>query len=266
MSAHGISRYKGGWALVTGPARKQGLGYAFCRRIASEGINLVLVDVMAEELAARAGELERDYGVEVRQVICDLGQPAPYAAIEEAVEDIAVDLLVCNHVYTPTDAPKILDMTLAEHNKLLDINGRAYMNLIHRFASAMRERGKGSIVIVSSGAGLTSAPYTAAYSANKAFQIAYGEALWYELKGSGVDVLVMIGGVMPTYEALQDFPKWLLRDPAQVVDEVLPAVGRKHLIVPGLANRVFTFMQTKLSSRRRTVKQLGKFMEKGLGR
>jgi uncharacterized protein len=44
---------------------------------------------------------------------------------------------------------------------------------------------------VASGVGLTSAPYAAAYAANKAFQITLGEALWYELQGSGVDVLVM---------------------------------------------------------------------------
>ena len=55
----------------------------------------------------------------------------------------------------------------------------------------MRDRGRGAIIIVASGVGLTSAPYAAAYAAIKAFQITLGEALWYELQGSGVDVLVM---------------------------------------------------------------------------
>jgi uncharacterized protein len=74
---------------------------------------------------------------------------------------------------------------------MIDINARAYTNLIHCFGRDMRDRGRGAIIIVVSGVGLTSAPCAAAYAANKAFQITLGEALWYELQGRGVDVLVM---------------------------------------------------------------------------
>jgi short-subunit dehydrogenase len=98
----------------------------------------------------------------------------------------------------------------------------------------MRDRGRGAIIIVASGVGLTSAPYTAAYAANKAFQITLGEALWYELRGSGVDVLVMIGGLMNTQgDALAKYPHWMIAEPAPVVREVLSAVGRKPMVIPG---------------------------------
>ena len=50
----GVARFKGGWALVTGSARKQGLGYAFCRGLAAQGINIVLADMLADDLVARA--------------------------------------------------------------------------------------------------------------------------------------------------------------------------------------------------------------------
>jgi hypothetical protein len=89
-------------------------------------------------------------------------------------------------------------MPLDMHNRMIDINARAYVNLIYRFGQLMKERRRGAIVIVSSGAGLAPAPYTGAYSANKAFQIAFGEALWYELRPSGVDVLVVVAGLMNT--------------------------------------------------------------------
>jgi uncharacterized protein len=80
-----ISAYAQSWALVSGAAREQGLGYAFARQLAVEGLNLVLVDILEEELHARANELRQQFGVEVRTAICDLGAPAPYKALEEAV-------------------------------------------------------------------------------------------------------------------------------------------------------------------------------------
>ena len=114
---------------------------------------------------------------------------------------------------------------------------------------------------------LTSAPYTAAYAANKAFQIKLGEALWYELQSTGVDVLIMIGGLMNTQgDALEKYPRWLMAETAPVVREVLSAVGRKHMVIPGLPSRAFLFVQTRLMTRRRAVLSIGRFMSSGLGK
>lgn len=262
-----ISDYGGGWALVSGAAREEGLGYAFARQLAVEGLNLVLVDILDEELQSREQELRLDFGVDVRTAPCDLGTAAPYPEIEHQVRGLDIEVLVCNHMYTPADTPPILDMPLETHSRMIDINARGYTNLIYRFGREMRARGRGAIVIVASGVGLTSGPYTAAYAANKAFQITLGEALWYELQGSGVDVLVIIGGLMNTQgDALSKYPQWLIAEPAPVVREVLAAVGRKHMVMPGVANRTFLLTQTRLMSRRRAVSSIGRFMAAGLGK
>ncbi|WP_422748765.1 SDR family NAD(P)-dependent oxidoreductase [Mycobacterium sp. WMMD1722] len=262
-----LDRFRGGWALVSGSARAEGLGYAFARALAAAGINLVLTDVLDAALHDRAAELRSEFGVEVRAAVCDLGEPAPYPTVEAAVGDIAVDILVCNHMLTPADTPPILEMPLEVHSRLIDVNARGYTNLVHRFATDMRRRGRGAIVIVSSGAGLTSAPYTSAYAANKAFQIALGEGLWYELRGSGVDVLVMIGGLMDTQgDALKGYPQFLMAQPEDVVREVLSAIGRKHIIIPGRINRAFLLLQTRLMPRRATLIAMGRFMARGLGK
>jgi short-subunit dehydrogenase len=267
LSATGIARYRGGWALITGAARLEGLGYAFARQLAGLGVNLVLVDILDQDLHSRADELRRDFGIEVRTVACDLGAFPPYEDLETVVQDLDVDVLVCNHMYTPEETPTILDLDLDVHLRMIDINARAYTALVHRFGRAMRDRGRGAIVIVSSGVGLTSGPYNGGYAANKAFQIILGETLWYELRGTGVDVLVMIGGLMNTQgEAFSQYPQWLVGDRDNVAPEVLAAIGRKHMIVPGVLNRAFVLAQTRLSSRRRTVSSIGRFMEKGLGK
>lgn len=262
-----IRDYRGGWAVVTGAAREVGLGYAFARQLAAEGVNLILVDVLDEELTARAAELRADFGVEVRAVPCDMADTNAIEQIESAATGVEIDVLVCNHMFTPADTPRILDMSLDVHRRMIDINARGYTDLVHRFGNQMRTRRRGSIIIVASGVGLTSSPFTGAYGANKAFQIGLGEALWFELLGSGVDVLVMVGGLMNTQGDLFDrYPQWLISEPRAVVRRVLAAVGRKHMLVPSLPNRLFLLAQTRLMSRRRAVVSIGEFMAKGLGK
>ena len=67
-------------------------------------------------------------------------------------------------------------------DRMLDINARAYTNLVYRFGTEMRRPGRGATVLVGSGVGLTSGPYNGVYAANKAFQVVLGETLWYEHK------------------------------------------------------------------------------------
>ncbi|WP_194166316.1 SDR family oxidoreductase [Mycolicibacterium sp. P9-22] len=262
-----VRAYKGGWAVVTGAARDVGLGYAFARQLAAEGLNLILVDVLDDELSTRAEELRSEFGVEVRAVPCDMGDTKAIEQIESVADEAEIDVLVCNHMFTPPDTPRILDMPLDVHRRMIDINARGYTDLLHRFGNQMRARGRGSIIIVSSGVGLTSSPFTGAYSANKAFQICLGEALWFELLGTGVDVLVMVGGLMNTQGDLFDaYPQWLISEPHAVARRVLTAVGRKHMLVPSLPNRLFLVAQTRLMSRRRAVVSIGRFQAKGLGK
>lgn len=257
----------GKWAFITGAAREYGLGYSFARHLANEGMNLVLVDILADELQKRAGELREFYGVEVRPVVLNLGEPDFLSGLVPQTDNIEIDLLVCNHMYTPQDTPNILDMELDVHHRMLDINARAYVTLIHSYGRKMRERRHGGIVVVASGAGLVPTPYTGAYAANKAYQIAFGEALWYELKGTGVDVVVLAAGLMNTQgDALSQYPQFMMQEPEDVVEEVLKNLGKKHLVIPGWINKFFMFMQMKLMSREQAINSIGNFMANGLGK
>ena len=57
-----------------------------------------------------------------------------------------------------------------------------------------------------------------------------------------------------------------MAETGRVVREVLSAVGRKHMVIPGLPNRAFVFAQTRLMTRRRAVLSIGRFMSSGLGK
>jgi hypothetical protein len=67
-------------------------------------------------------------------------------------------------------------------------------------------------------------------------------------------------------DALARFPRLLVAQPESVAREVLSAIGRKHMVVPGMVNRLFLLTQTRLMSRRRTVSSIGRFLERGLER
>ncbi|MEO0561931.1 MAG: SDR family NAD(P)-dependent oxidoreductase [Chloroflexota bacterium] len=260
-------RHYGNWALVTGAARERGLGYAFAKQLAVSGINVIMVDILETQLAQRAKELRETYKVQARAITLDLANPDFMRSLLQQIDDIQIDLLICNHMFTPLDTPKILDMDLEVHHRMLDINARAYVTLLHTFGRQMRERKRGNIIIIASWAGFIPAPYGGAYSANKAFQIAMGEVLWYELKGTGVDVTVVAAGLMNTQgDALSRYPKFLVADTADVVAETLNRLGKTHLVVPGLINKLFVFVQMRLMGRRQTINNTGIFIEKGFGK
>lgn len=257
----------GPWAIVTGAARAEGLGYGFARHLAGRQINLVLVDILADELEARAAELRRNYLVKVKPVALDLGQPDFISRLLAETDGLKIGLLVCNHMFTPADTPAILDMPLEIHHRMLDINARAYTTLVHTYGRQMQANRRGGIILVSSGAGLRGTAYTGAYSANKAFQFMLGESLWYELLGTGVDVLVLAPGLTRTQgDALDGYPAFMLMDVDPVIAETLQNLGRKHVVIPGLVNKAFDVMTGRLMSRRRAVLTTGDMMARGLSK
>lgn len=260
-----LRRY-GPWALVTGAARAEGVGYGFARRLAGRNFSLVLVDKRGPELERRAEELRATYAVKVRPVALDLGKPDFIQPLLEQTADIEVGLLVCNHMMTPADTPPILAMDLATLNDMVDVNARAYTTLIHTFGRKMKGRARGGIVVVASGAGLMPTPYTGAYSANKAYQIALGEALWYELQGSGVDVTVAVLGLTNTQgDALAGYPQFMVGEVDPTVAEVLDNLGRSPQVIPGTVNKLFLAAQTRLMPRRLALQTIGGLMARGLG-
>jgi len=85
-----------------------------------------------------------------------------------------------------------LDQSTETAKAMVHRNCVVPLEMCHHFAPPMRERGKGGIIIVGSGAGLIGAPYMVTYGATKAFDMVFAESLWAELHGHGVDVLCLV--------------------------------------------------------------------------
>jgi hypothetical protein len=129
----------------------------------------------------------------------DLAEADAARQIADATESLDIGLLVSNAGFglqgehSTIDAKAMADMLL--------VNCNTPMQLTHSFIPRLRKRGRGGMILTSSVEALIGCPYSAAYSASKAFVKSLGEALWGELAPEGIDVLTICPGATDT-EAL----------------------------------------------------------------
>jgi len=158
-------RLDGKVALITGGARGQGASHA--RRLAEEGARVITGDVLDADGEATAAKLRAD-GLPVDYLHLDVTSPAEWArAVGTATERHGgVDVLVNNAGIIHVNP--MLEETLEDWNTLLAVNVTGVLLGMQAAIPAMRARGGGSIVNVSSIFGLAGAEGYVAYCASKA--------------------------------------------------------------------------------------------------
>jgi short-subunit dehydrogenase len=180
-------------ALITGGT--SGIGAAFARALATRHYNLVLVARNCERLTQLSQELHRRYGIAVDVLPADLARRDEVLTVAERVAADAepIDLLINNAGFGV--GAKLLDAGVASHELSIDVMIRAVLILSNAAGRAMRSRGRGGIINVSSFAGYVS---MGSYSAIKAWVTSFTEALAGELHGSGVAVTALCPGWVRT--------------------------------------------------------------------
>ena len=86
---------------------------------------------------------------------------------------------------------------------MTDLNIRAMLELSHRFAKAMVQKGSGKILIVASCGGFQPGPGMNTYFATKAFDLHFAEALDEELLGTGYVAVCYV-----QVQLLRSFSMW----------------------------------------------------------
>ena len=179
MSA-GTGRLDGKVVLVTGAAR--GIGAAIAHRFAEEGANLVLTDVRNGS-AAHAHDVTSETEWE--------------AVVALALETHGrIDVLVNNAgVFL---AAKLEETTLEDFRRVQEVNQVGVFLGMRAVAPAMAARGSGSIINVSSVAGLMGTPYLTAYAAGKWAVRGMTKVVAKEVAASGVRVNSLHPGQIDT--------------------------------------------------------------------
>lgn len=183
-----------GLALVTGAS--SGLGRELARLFAAAGHDLVLVARREPKLRELQEELQERHGITAQVLTADLADPAAPATIEAALEDRPVDYLVNNAGFGTTGPFTTLDR--ARELAMIQVNVTSLVDLTHRFAARMRERGRGRVLNIASTAGFQPGPGMATYFATKAYVLSFTEALAHELRGTGVTATVHCPGATAT--------------------------------------------------------------------
>lgn len=229
----------GPWAVITGASA--GLGEEFARQLAASKLNLVLVARREERLRTLQQALVRNHGVEVSVLPLNLGEADAPRRLDEATANLDVGLFVNNAGFGYMG--KFLQQDEARLEEMVRLNCLSVMLLSRRFGRRLAERGRGGMIIVASLAGFQPTPYMACYGATKGFDLLLGEGLAHELKGSGVDVVVLCPGSTRTeFGAVAGSTgRGGGMRAAPVVRAAIRALGRKVVVVPGLGNKAAAF-------------------------
>lgn len=236
--------FRGTTVLVTGAS--SGLGADFARALATRGAELVLTARSRHRLEA----LARDLAVKSTVVAADLSTADGVDKLMNAVE--SVDHLVNNAGFGIASAFAKADQE--PQAEMVRLNCEALMRLSRRYLPGMLERGRGGIIHVASTAGHQPMPFMATYGATKAFVLSFSVAVSEEVKGSGVRVLALCPGPVPTgFQEVAGIEPGMERVAAlsstDTVSRALKAYQAGDTVcIPGAVNRAQT-MFSKLMPR-----------------
>lgn len=151
------SRY-GPWALIAGAS--EGTGASFARQLAEKGLNLILVARREGPLDKLASELRAAYPIECVTASIDLAADDATERLLGAAGGREVGLLILN-AGADTNGSMFLDTALANWDALAMRNVMTTMRALHAFGAPMRERRRGGLLVVGSGAAYGACPASA---------------------------------------------------------------------------------------------------------
>lgn len=199
--------------VITGSTR--GIGKASAFACAEQGAKVVISSRKQDACDAVAAEISDRFGAGTAVAIA--ANISDKAALQHLIDESRrafgrIDCLVCNAASNPYYGPQegIAD---EQFRKILDNNILSNHWLITMVAPEMKERGEGSIVIVSSIGGLRGSTVIGAYCISKAADMQLARNLAHEYGPHGIRVNCIAPGLIKT-----DFAKALWEDEAAVTE------------------------------------------------
>ncbi len=236
-------------ALVTGASA--GIGAAIARELAQRGHGLVLVARRKDRLDELAVQLRSEHGVRAETLGCDLAKAASRERLAGRVASLGleVEILVNNAGFATGGAFHQSDP--ARELEQVRVLVESVVALSSAFLPAMVRRGRGAILNVASTAGMQPLPFSAGYSAAKAYVLAFSEAVHQEVHSAGVSITALAPGPVATdfwgvagwevgngqaFERTVPRPAWVTAEQAAQAGVRGLADGRR-VVIPGLPIR-----------------------------
>ena len=209
-------------ALVTGSSK--GIGRAIAERMAEHGAKVVVSSRKRDACEAVAAGI-RARGGEALVLPCNIGHKEQLRALVDGTLAAwgGVDILVCNAAVNPYYGPS-LDCPDDAFDRIMGSNVRSNFWLCNMVLPQMAERGGGSVIVISSIAGLRGTPVIGAYGISKAADAALVRNLAVEWGRRNIRANCIAPGLVRT-----DFARALWQNPEmlakRVQDSPLPRIG-----------------------------------------
>lgn len=228
-------RIWGPWAVITGAS--SGIGHAFAWHLAELGLNLVLLGRRREALEGLALRLQQEHGIKTRVVASDLSSPQGNLPLFEATQDLDVGLLVAAAGYGSSG--RFLTQGLVEEMEMVDVNCKAVLEQAWYYGHCFKARGGGAMILFGSVLGFQGVPLSANYAATKAYVQSLAEALRWEWRLFGIDVLACAPGPVRTgFSKRANMRMQVAIEPDVVAREGLMALGIQATVRPGWVSKV----------------------------
>jgi short-subunit dehydrogenase len=261
-------------ALITGAS--SGIGEALANELVAKGAEVILVARSKNKLEEIALSIQKKGG-KATVIALDLGVPGAAEKLYDQVAQLGlkVDLLINNAGYGRWG--EFDKFEISDYNQMIQLNVTTLTELCRLFAVDMVNRKDGGIINVSSLAGFGATPYGAVYSASKSFVLFLSEALNYEYRDLGIQVMALCPGSTETNflevavekssattkdNAMTSMNSGSSMTSAAVAKECLESFlkGRIYRITGG--NNRLTYAATKLMSRKIALGIVGNIFKK----
>jgi NAD(P)-dependent dehydrogenase (short-subunit alcohol dehydrogenase family) len=219
-------------AVITGSSR--GIGRASAELLARLGARVVISSRKADACGQVADGIRKDGG-DAHVIARNISRKQEIAALIAGTTKHygPIDILVCNAAVNPYYGP-LLDISDEAFDKIMASNVKSNIWLCAQAIPAMAERGRGSVVIISSIGGLRGSPVIGAYGISKAADFALCRSLAGEWGPKGVRVNCIAPGLVKT-----DFARALWEDEERLkrrcATTPLRRIGEAHEIAGAVA-------------------------------
>lgn len=176
-----------------------GTGFAIASRFAKEGYDVFITSREEKNAVEAAGKIADEFGVNAKGYELDVGNEERVIEIFEDIKHMGylLDTLVLNAANLGVGMD-VFTVKLDAFMKVFETNLGWNFSIARQAAIQMREKGKGSIVFITSNTAYRAIPDRCAYSASKGGIIALSKALAVDLGKFGIRVNCIVPGMIKT--------------------------------------------------------------------